>query len=74
MKCPCHGCPNRTVTCHYEGFCDDWAKWKEYDQALKEWLRSFNPPANENVKKREMRKLRQRAMGWYGRKGGKRDD
>lgn len=74
MKCPCHGCPNRTVTCHYEGFCDDWVKWKEYDHAMKEWLRSFNPPANENVKKRETRKLRQRARGWYGRKGGKRDD
>ena len=74
MKCPCRGCPDRTITCHYEGFCDKWSEWKKFHLARKAWLASFRPPSNDNVRKRETYKIRQRARGWNGKKGGVRDD
>ena len=74
MRCPCRGCPDRTITCHYEGFCDKWAEWKKYDMARKAWLASFNPPTNDNVRKRETQKIKQRARGWNGKKGKTHDE
>lgn len=38
IQSPCKGCAKRTLTCHYEGECDEWRKFREkvdQDKALK---------------------------------------
>jgi hypothetical protein len=29
IQSPCKDCPKRTLTCHYEGKCDEWRKFRE---------------------------------------------
>ena len=63
MKCPCKGCQDRTVTCHYDGYCDKWAEWKQYEKGKKEWLDSFKPTDSDEMRKREIKNIKARARG-----------
>ena len=64
MKCPCLGCPDRTLTCKYVGQCKPWEDWKEEEQKKKEWLDSFKPMHSEQLEKQAHRNVRQKARGW----------
>lgn len=39
---PCKGCPKRTLTCHYQGACEEWAAWKAEQLVEKEYIRKQN--------------------------------
>ena len=64
MKCPCHGCTDRTITCHCEGQCEKWGTWKEFNAARKEWLKKQRPETSERLKKRADDNIRRKARGW----------
>lgn len=38
--CPCKDCEKRTVTCHYQGACEPWEKWKKEHEEKRERKRS----------------------------------
>ena len=74
MKCPCRGCPDRTVTCHYEGYCDKWTEWKAFHEGRKEWLDSFKVDTSDQIRKRERLNIKARARGWRKKTRGVRND
>ena len=66
MKCPCHGCTDRTSTCHAD--CTKYAEWSKWNSERVMWLRNQKAYTSEGLKKRETEKLRHKAR--YGN-GGK---
>ena len=70
MKCPCRGCPDRTLTCKAAGQCKPWEDWKEEEQKKKEWLDSFKPLRSEQMEKQVHLKAKRKARGWHRSRGG----
>ena len=69
MKCPCHGCERRTITCH--GVCRQYQEWKVYNEDRNKWLREYRYEPSEGMRKGERHSLRALARGW--RKRGVKD-
>lgn len=65
MKCPCRGCPDRTITCH--GVCKKYQDWREVFDREKEWRRSQNPIYSDSCKKTMNRNAITKARGWIRR-------
>ena len=60
---PCKGCPKRTLTCHYQGACEEWETWKKEQLEAKAYTREKNYAAISDVtQRRYWRNMR------YGRK------
>lgn len=66
MMNPCHGCTDRTITCH--GVCRRYQDWAKENEEKKEWLRKQNPPVNERALKGQRKKIRQGIL--RGKRGG----
>ena len=71
MRCPCRGCPDRTITCH--GFCERYRDWREVFEKEKEWKRRQNPIYSETCKKKLDSNAIRKARGWT-RSHGKNND
>ena len=71
MKCPCHGCDHRTITCH--GVCRSYQEWKAYNDKRRKWLQNQVPYLNEGAAKGGIRNIKDRARGWGKRKVKKYD-
>ena len=66
MKCPCKGCDKRTITCH--GVCQRYQSWRKYMDDVNKWLNDQKPESNNSALKGEIRKIKNRARGWNGRR------
>lgn len=66
---PCKGCLKRTLTCHYQGACEDWEAWKTEQLAEKEYTRKQTVSTiSTSTERRFWRNMR------YGRKNVSRVD
>ena len=66
---PCRGCDHRTVTCY--GVCREYQKWKEENDAEKEWLKSYRPAPPEGARKAMTKSIKAKARGWNRKRGTK---
>ena len=73
MKCPCRGCLDRTLTCHYVGHCQKWEDWKKYEADKKEWEEKQKPHVSEALYKKSTENIKRKARGWT-RSHGKNND
>lgn len=61
-KCPCRGCPDRTITCH--GVCRKYQEWKaEHEKALEE-MRKQRSATSEGWTRAHHERVRRKARGW----------
>lgn len=66
---PCKGCTKRTLTCHYQGACEEWETWKAEQLAEKEYTREKTRSIiSTSTERRYWRNMR------YGRKNVSRVD
>ena len=60
---PCKDCQKRTLTCHYQGACEEWEAWKAEQLAEKEYTREKTRSIiSASTERRYWRNMR------YGRK------
>ena len=71
MKCPCRGCPDRTITCH--GVCERYQDWKKNYDDERRWIREQMPIPSERMLKKKDIEIKRKARGWK-RTGGTKDD
>ena len=64
MKCPCKGCPDRTITCH--GVCKKYHDWKKDLEERKEWLNKNKNIQTEQHRQNVTRMVRRNAKGHNG--------
>jgi hypothetical protein len=72
-ECPCHGCLDRTLTCHHVGQCQKWEDWKKYEADKKEWEKQQKPIVSEAMVKKAYDNIKRKARGWRQRAGGNHD-
>ena len=63
MRCPCKECNNRTISCH--GVCEEYKAWKKDHEDRTRWLREQRPPINDQGRKGKIRKMVEKARGWW---------
>ena len=65
MKCPCKGCPKRTLTCH--SVCTPYEDWKIERAAINDWNREKNRTLASDAYFRLMRRRKKYDRGKVGR-------
>ena len=71
MKCPCRGCPDRTITCR--GVCKRYQDWKQNHEDERKWIREQGPLVSDAMIKKANDNVRRKARGWKRSKGGNHD-